>query len=78
MVDTTDTDPVLGALLRELGAQGQGAMSNGDRPNPEAYPIRGSIDVVALAEAARNALGGSDLDDDEAKDPAELNAANDG
>ena len=78
MVDAIDADPVIGALLRELATQGQGGMSNGTHPNPEAYPIRGAIDVVALAEAARNALGGSTLDDDEAKTPAELNAANDG
>jgi len=42
-----------------------------------AYPIKGTIDVVALAEAVENALGGSTLDDD-GKTPAELNAANDG
>jgi hypothetical protein len=70
--------PVLGAMLRELATQGQGG-GPPDHPNRlTAYPIKGTIDVVALAEAVENALGGSILEDDEAKDPAELNAANDG
>jgi len=42
-----------------------------------AYPIKRTIDVVALAEAVENALRGVTSDDD-GKTPAELNAANDG
>jgi hypothetical protein len=43
-----------------------------------AYPITGTIDLVALAQAVESALGGGTSDDEEAKTPAELNAANDG
>ena len=40
------------------------------------YPVHGTLDVQALAEAVESALGGGTLDD--GKSPAELNAANDG
>ena len=40
------------------------------------YPMHGTLDVQALAEAVESALGGGTLDD--GKSPAELNAANDG
>lgn len=68
---------VLDAIVRELGQQGQGGVANGDPARLTAYPIKGTIDVVALAEAIENALGGVTSDDD-GKTPAELNAANDG
>jgi len=68
---------VLDALVRELGEQGQGG-APGSAPNRlTAYPIKGTIDVVALAEAVENALRGVTSDDD-GKTPVELNAANDG
>ena len=68
---------VLDALVRELDQQGQGGVPNGDPERLTAYPIKGTIDVVALAEAVENALRGVTSDDD-GKTPAELNAANDG
>jgi len=76
MIDDLSS-PVLDALLHELAAQGQGGVPNGDPSRLTAYPIKGTIDVVALAEAVENALGGTASDDD-GKTPAELNAANDG
>ena len=76
MAETTHR-PVLDALLRELGEQGQGGISGGAPGRLTAYPIKGTIDLVALAEAVENALGSSTIDDD-GKTPAELNAANDG
>jgi hypothetical protein len=77
MVEAAAPSPVLDALVRELSEQGQGGASASSRNRLTAYPIKGTIDVVALAEAVENALGGS-TSDDEAKTPAELNAANDG
>jgi hypothetical protein len=68
---------VLDALLRELGEQGQGGVPGNDPGRLTAYPIKGTIDVVALAEAVESALRGVTSDDD-GKTPAELNAANDG
>ncbi len=68
---------VLDALVRQLDEQGQGGLPNGDPARLTAYPIKGTIDVVALAEAVENALRGSAQYDD-GKAPAELNAANDG
>jgi hypothetical protein len=68
---------VLNALVRELSEQGQGGVPGSDPERLTAYPIKGTIDLVALAEAVGNALGGN-TSDDEAKTPAELNAANDG
>lgn len=71
------SNPVLHALVRELAEQGQGGVPGDDPSRLTAYPIKGTIDVVALAEAVENALGGS-ASDEEGKTPAELNAANDG
>jgi len=76
MADAMDRK-VLDALVRELGEQGQGGVPNDDPARLTAYPIKGTIDVVALAEAVENALGGVALDND-GKTPADLNAANDG
>ncbi|HEY4199509.1 MAG TPA: hypothetical protein VGM83_03025 [Devosiaceae bacterium] len=76
MADEMD-QKVLDALVRELGEQGQGGVPNDDPARLTAYPIKGTIDVVALAEAVENALGGVTSDDD-GKTPADLNAANDG
>ena len=78
MADVPGSSRVLGALLHELSAQGQGAVPSNDPSRLSAYPISGTIDVLALAEAVENALGGTTSEDDEAKAPAELNAANDG
>ena len=68
---------VLDALVKELDEQGQGGVPGVDPERLTAYPIKGTIDVLALAEAVENALGGN-ASDDEGKLPAELNAANDG
>lgn len=68
---------ILKALVRELDAQGQGGAPAGHSDRLIAYPIKGTIDVVALAEAVENALRG-DAERDDGKTPAELNAANDG
>lgn len=68
---------VLDALVEELGRQGQGGRPNNDPNRLISYPIKGTIDVVALAEAVENALRGVTVDDD-GKEPAELSAANDG
>ena len=68
---------IIDALVSELDAQGQGGAPVGNPQRLSAYPIKGTIDVVALAEAVENALrGGVEIDD--GKSPAELNAANDG
>jgi hypothetical protein len=69
--------PVLDALVGELERQGQGGVPEGDPQRLTAYPIKGTVDIVALAEAVENALRGSALYDD-GKAPADLNAANDG
>jgi hypothetical protein len=74
MAEAAASGVVLDALLRGLSAQGQGNLVN----TATAYPIKGTIDVVALAEAVESALGGDTSDEEEAKTPAELNAANDG
>jgi hypothetical protein len=68
---------IVDALVKELGEQGQGGVP---RHNPDrllAYPIKGTIDVIALAAAVESALVAVTADDD-SKSPAELNAANDG
>lgn len=78
MGDGPGSSRVLGALLHGLSAQGQGGVPADDPSRLMAYPIHGTIDVLALAEAVENALGGTTSDEEEAKDPAELNAANDG
>lgn len=69
---------VLDALLRGLSAQGQGDTLNPGSANATAFRVNGTIDLVTLAEAVENALGGGTSDEEEAKTPAELNAANDG
>ena len=74
MAEDIGSNTVLNALLSWLSSQGQG----GDRGHLTAYPIKGTIDLVALAEAVESALGGDTSDEDDAKTPAELNAANDG
>ena len=76
MADAAAGSPVLDALLRELAAQGQAGAAGGG--GLRAYPVKGTIDLLALAEAAESALGAGTSDDEEAKTPAELNAANDG
>jgi hypothetical protein len=68
---------VLDALVEELGRQGQGGRPSNHPNRLISYPIKGTIDVVALAEAVENALRGVTVDDD-GKEPAELSAANDG
>ena len=68
---------VLDALLRELDDQGFSGAPESTANRPSAYPIYGTIDVVALAEAVQNALGDRTSNDD-GKTPADLNAANDG
>jgi hypothetical protein len=78
MVEAAAPHAVLDALLHELSAQGQGGLSGADHGYLTAYPIKGTIDLVALAEAVESALGGDTSDEEEAKTPAELNAANDG
>jgi hypothetical protein len=77
MADDGTASVVLQALLDELSAQGQAGMGSRDPDRLASYPIKGTIDVVALAEAVETALGGSAADG-EGKSPAELNAANDG
>jgi hypothetical protein len=72
-----DHGQVLDALLRELSEQGQGGAPEHAPERLTAYPIKGTIDVLALAEAVENAIGERTSDDD-GKTPAELNAANDG
>ena len=78
MADGHSARPVLEALLQELSAQGQGGSRGADRGHLTTYPIEGTIDLLALAEAVESALGGDTSDEEEAKTPAELNAANDG
>jgi hypothetical protein len=78
MVEVAASGTVLNVLLHELSAQGQGGLRGADHAHLTAYPIKGTIDLVALAEAVENALGGDTSDEEEAKTPAELNAANDG
>ena len=77
MADGFSETIVLDALVRELDQQGQGGLPGDDPNRLTAYPIKGTIDVVALAEAVENALRGVTSDDD-GKTLAELNAANDG
>lgn len=74
MADLATGGTVLDALLEELSAQGQ----DGPSDDLTAYPVRGTINVRALAEAVESALGGGTSSEQEAKTPAELNATNDG
>ncbi|MEP7239736.1 MAG: hypothetical protein ABI697_02510 [Devosia sp.] len=77
MDDVLREGVVLEALVRGLGEQGQGGRPGNDPGRLKAYPIKGTIDLVALAEAIEIALrGGVQYDDGTA--PADLNAANDG
>lgn len=76
MDDDVAPGPVLAALLDGLAAQGFGAGRNGQTQPLHAYPVHGTLDVQALADAVDAALGGGTADD--AKTPADLNAANDG
>jgi hypothetical protein len=69
--------PVLDALVHELAEQGQPGFASGDLARLTAYPIKGTIDVIALAAAVENAIGGGAADSD-GKTADELNAANDG
>jgi hypothetical protein len=78
MAEVAASGTVLDALLHELSVQGQGGHPKADRGHLAAYPIKGTIDLLALAEAVESALGGTSSDDEDAKTPAELNAANDG
>ncbi len=77
MADHHSSGPVIDAIISELGRQGQPGVPNSNGSRLTAYPIKGTIDVVALAEAVENALGGVTSEDD-GKTPADLNAANDG
>ena len=67
---------VLSALLQGLAEQGFGPREIRADDPLTSYPVHGTLDVQALAEAVESALGGGTLDD--GKSPAELNAANDG
>ena len=78
MAEAATVDTVLNALLRGLDEQGQGGNPSPRERQLTAYPIKGTIDLVALAEAVESALGADTSDEEEAKTPAELNAANDG
>ncbi len=78
MADETSPNIVVDALLRGLARQGQGGPANGGGRDARAFPVKGTIDLVALAEEVENALGGATSIEEEAKSPAELNAANDG
>lgn len=78
MAEAAASGAVLDALLRELSAQGQAGYPNADGRRLTAYPIKGTIDLMALAEAVESALGADTSEEEDAKSPAELNAANDG
>jgi hypothetical protein len=67
---------ILAALLAELSRQGVGPSDVRLDDPLTSYSVHGTIDVEALAEAVESALGGGASE--EAKSPAELNAANDG
>ncbi|MEQ1769683.1 MAG: hypothetical protein ABL879_07555 [Devosia sp.] len=76
MAEKARVNTIAAALAAELAAQGQGRSARLD-----AYPVHGSIDVLALAEAAEKTLVAGEADGDAetgAKTPAELSAANDG
>jgi hypothetical protein len=76
-----EVDRITEALAAELAAQGQGGAPRRIADQLTAYPIKGTIDVVALAVAVEKALFAATADDeldDLSKTPAELNAANDG
>ncbi|GEM_PF-3149756 len=77
MAEAVPAGPVLRALLSELSAQGHVGTGSYDAGRLATYPIKGTLDVLALAEAVESALGGNAADD-EGKTPSDLNAANDG
>ena len=68
---------ILDSLVRALERQGQSGAPRGDPSRLTEYPIRSSIDVVALAAAAEQALD-EDESTEEALTPGGLNANNDG
>ena len=76
MADDVPAGTVLAALVGELAAQGHGHGGGADLDPLTSYPVHGTLNVQALADAVENALGGGISED--AKSPAELNAANDG
>jgi hypothetical protein len=76
MADETPQGVVLAALLAELSRQGFGPSDVRLDDPLTSYAVHGTLNVEALAEAVESALGGGTLE--EAKSPAELNAANDG
>ncbi len=76
MADEIPQGTVLAALLAELSQQGFGPSDVRSDDPLTSYSVHGTLNVGALAEAVENALGGGALE--EAKSPAELNAANDG
>ena len=76
MDEEIPTGTVLSALLEGLAEQGFGPREVRVDDPLTSYPVHGTLDVQALAEAVESALGGGTLDD--GKSPAELNAANDG
>jgi hypothetical protein len=80
MAEQARLNSIAAALAAELQAQGQGGNA-GDAGRLDAYPVHGSIDVLALAEAAEKTLVAAEAGGDAetgAKTPAELSAANDG
>jgi hypothetical protein len=76
MADEIAAGTVLAALLAELSNQGFGPMEVHAGDPLTTFSVHGTLNVEALAEAVESALGGGSLE--EAKSPAELNAANDG
>lgn len=78
MADAASPNLVLDALLRGLARQGQGGTVGSRLRDARSFPVEGTIDLVALAEEVESALGGATSIDEEAKSPADLNAANDG
>jgi hypothetical protein len=69
---TTTKSRIVMALIEALQAQGHEAEAQAN-----AYPVHGVVDIEALADSVETALGGLRAEDD-GRNPAELNAANDG
>ncbi len=76
MAEDFEAGTVLAAMLAELARQGFGGGAGGGEDALAAYPVHGTLDVEALAVAVENALRGGLVAD--AKEPSDLNAANDG
>ena len=76
MAEDVPPGTVLAALLAELAQQGYGAGAEAGDETLAAYPVHGTLNVDALAAAIESALGGGLVS--EAKEPGDLNAANDG